>query len=73
MTIRKHGPPAGDATWWMAAVATTGTLIIVIGIGLASFIGTISPVAVEILAIGMLLALGLVSLYVVTRSLSNRP
>lgn len=63
----------GDPRWWMAvSVTTVGILIIVIGIGFATFIGTINPAAVEVLAIAMLVTLGLVSVYVAARSLSRR-
>ena len=70
----KGGVRSIHGRWWMAvALVTIGILTIVIAIGLASFIVTVNPLAVELLALAMLVALGLVSVYVVSRSLSEHP
>ena len=67
------GMRVSDMTWWLAVgTATAATLMVVISIGLASFIDRINPAAVEALAIAMLVALCLASVYVAARSLSGR-
>lgn len=73
MNRPKPGMRIGDATWWTAVgITTAGTLVVVISIGLASFIDRINPAVVEALAIAMLVALCLASVYVAARFLSGR-
>ncbi|HZU11521.1 MAG TPA: hypothetical protein VFB58_01675 [Chloroflexota bacterium] len=57
---------------YLALPVTACVLVVVVGIGLASFIRVIDPLFVEVLAIGMLIALGLASAYAVSRGLSAR-
>jgi hypothetical protein len=69
----KRGMRIGDGKWWMAVgIATAATLVVVISIGLASFIDRINPAAIEALAIAMLVTLCLASVYVAARFLSRR-
>lgn len=73
MTTPKLEAHVGDATWWKAvALATVTIMLIVICIGLSSFISMVNPVAVEALALMMLIALGVVSVYVTARGLRGR-